>query len=302
MPRTFHTLDVFTTRPLAGNPLAVVLDAEDLDTARMQAIAREFNLSETVFVLPPRDPVNTARIRIFTPAAELPFAGHPTVGAAALIAELRAEELLKSGQVGVVLEEEVGDVSCSVWRAGDKSLRASFELPQAPRPAGQAPPVETLAAALSLAPEEIGFDRHRPSAWSAGTPFLFAPIATRRAIERARPSLELWDALGPPDLQKVFLYTKETTREGHHIHARMFAPTLGVPEDPATGSAVAAFAGPAIEAERPEDGDHAIYVEQGEEMGRASLICLQMRIEAGALARASISGAVARVADGLLRA
>jgi trans-2,3-dihydro-3-hydroxyanthranilate isomerase len=301
MPRTFHTLDVFTRTRLAGNPLAVVLDADGLDAPSMQAIAREFNLSETVFVLPPRNAVNTARLRIFTPAAELPFAGHPTIGAAALIADLRADDLLTRGELGVALEEEVGEISCSVWRSRDGCLQASFVLPRLPWKAGAAPSVGALAAALSLAEDDIGFDRHVPSVWSAGTAFILAPIASRAAVARARPALDRWSELGPPEQRKVFLYSKETSQDGHHVHARMFAPGVGVSEDPATGSAVAALAGAAAEAERPEDGDHAIYVEQGEEMGRPSLICLEMRIEDGALRRAAISGSVIRIADGSLR-
>jgi trans-2,3-dihydro-3-hydroxyanthranilate isomerase len=112
MRRAFHTLDVFTRTPLAGNPLAVVLDAKGLDTTRMQAIAREFNLAETVFVFEPKNPVNTASLRIFTPSRELPFAGHPTVGTAVLLAHLREPELLKSDDLRIVLEERVGEVVC----------------------------------------------------------------------------------------------------------------------------------------------------------------------------------------------
>ena len=300
MLRQFYTLDVFTQTPLTGNPLAVVVDSDGLDGARMQAIAREFNLSETVFVLPPRNPVNTARLRIFTPMSELSFAGHPTIGTAALLAELRASEILARGELGVVLEEGVGDVSCSVWRSRAGRTQASFTLPRLPENGGAPPSTSLLAAALALSPDDIGFDDHRPSVWSAGTSFTFAPIRSLEAMVRARPVLERWAAIGPTDLRKVFLYAKETVRDGAHIHARMFAPHLGVPEDPATGSAAAAFAGAAVEAERPEDGDHSILIEQGEEMGRPSLISLDMRVEAGALVRAAVGGGAVRVSHGFL--
>jgi trans-2,3-dihydro-3-hydroxyanthranilate isomerase len=301
MPSIFHTLDVFARAPLTGNPLAVVLDADGLDVTRMQAIAREFNLSETVFVLTPRNPVNAARLRIFTPTAELSFAGHPTVGTAALLAELRASDLLGRQPVGLVLEEDVGNVSCSVWRAGDGGLRASFDLPQLPKSMDAAPASSILAAALSLDVEDLGFDAHHPSVWSAGTPFILVPVASQAALARARPAPEAWSQLGPPELRKTFVYAKETADPRHHVRARMFAPDLGVAEDPATGSAVAAFAGAAQVAERPEDGDHSLFIEQGDDMGRPSLICLDMRIENGRLTGASVGGAVYRILEGHFR-
>src|SRR6516162_9173636 len=140
MTRRFQTLDVFTETALAGNPLAVVLDAEWLDDARMQAIAAEFNLSETVFVFEPRNAINTARIRIFTPKRELPFAGHPTIGAAALIADQRAGDLLAAHDLRIVLEEAIGDVVCSARHRKGHALAASFELPKLPERLDMRPP------------------------------------------------------------------------------------------------------------------------------------------------------------------
>src|SRR5260370_3754191 len=177
MRRNFHTLDVFTDVALAGNPLAVVLDSTGLDDARMQAIAREFNLSETVFVIPPRDPVNTARVRIFTPARELPFAGHPTVGPAILLSHLRAPELLAAQDLRIVLEEEVGEIVCVARHRKGQAMAAYFTLPRLPEPVGEAPPVATLAADLGLAPDEIGGGAPRPAVYSAGAPYLFVPVA-----------------------------------------------------------------------------------------------------------------------------
>ena len=147
MTRRFFTLDVFAETALAGNPLAVVLDAADLDGDRMQAIAREFNLSETVFVLEPADPANTARVRIFTPARELPFAGHPTVGAAALIAHIRAPDVLAAQDMRIVLEEGIGDVVCEVRHRKGRALAAKFDLPKLPQRLDAAPPpIEEIAA------------------------------------------------------------------------------------------------------------------------------------------------------------
>src|SRR5947209_301895 len=172
MKRRFFTLDVFTDRALAGNPLAVVLDSEGLDAPRMQAIAREFNLSETTFVLEPRDAVNTAALRIFTPARELPFAGHPTIGSAVVIAATRAPEMLGRGDLQIVLEEDVGPVRCNVRRKGDAYF-ASFALPALPFTVSDVPELAQAAAALGLLPSEIGFDRHRISRYSCGTPYTF---------------------------------------------------------------------------------------------------------------------------------
>jgi len=300
--RTFHTLDVFTDTPFSGNPLAVVLDCEGLSDARMQAIAREFNLSETVFVFDPHDPVNTARLRIFTPTQELPFAGHPTIGAAVLIGELRAPEMLGGQGLGIALEERVGVVSCTVRRRQGAATQAGFALPRLPEQVGDAPHEGVLAAALGLEAGDIGFDAHRPGVWSAGNPFTFVPVASLEAMGRARPDPARFASTLAGPRPAAFLYTKETVREGSHIHARMFAPGLGMTEDPATGSAAAAFAGVAALFEAPEDGDHLLVIEQGFEMGRPSIIHLRLQIEGGALVGASVGGAAVRVSQGVIEA
>ena len=302
MRRTFHTLDVFTDTPFAGNPLAVVMDCEGLSEQRMQAIAREFNLSETVFVLDPLDPVNTARLRIFTPTRELPFAGHPTIGAAVLIGELRAPELLGGQGLSVVIEEQVGAISCTVRRQKGQATQANFALPGLPECLGEGPDVEAVAAALGLDLRDIGFDAHRSSVWSVGNPFTFVPVASLEAIGRARPDLALFSSTFAGPRPAAFLYTQEVEREGSHVHARMFAPGLGITEDPATGSAAAAFAGVAALFEQPEDGDHLLVIEQGFEMGRPSIIHLRLQIESGALVEASVGGAAVMVSQGTIEA
>jgi trans-2,3-dihydro-3-hydroxyanthranilate isomerase len=298
MTRRFYTLDVFAKEPLAGNPLAVVLEADGLDGARMQAIAREFNLSETVFVLPARNPINTAHVRIFTPAMELPFAGHPTVGTAVLLAQLRAPELAGGRDLTVVLEEAVGNVECTVRLARENASYCYFNLPRLPDKIGEAD-AAALAAALSLAPEDIGFDGHRPAVYSAGTPFCFAPIASAEAIARAKPNAGLIAAAAAGG-RGVFLYTRETVHADHAVHARMFGAGVGIGEDPATGAACAAFAGVAMEFEQPDNGEHAIVIEQGFEMGRPSLITLGMSVAQGQLVAATIGGHAARVSEGTL--
>ncbi len=302
----FYTLDVFTTAPYAGNPLAVVRDCDGLDSQAMQVIAREFALSETVFLCRASDPVNTARARIFTPRRELPFAGHPTIGAAVLIGLLDAPGYLGSHGVDIVLEEEVGAVRCTVRgpkeKTGRRMARASFDLPRLPEQGGEAPSRETLARALSLAQSDIGFGDHAPSVWSAGVGFTFAPIATRDAVTRARPDMSAWGDIGPSDHPAVYLYTNDVAQEGHDVHARMFAPSLGIAEDPATGSAAAAFAGACMAFERPEDGEHSVLIEQGYAMGRPSLITLGMNVQQGRLASASIGGAAVLIMEGVLEA
>jgi len=299
MKRRFVTLDVFTTRPRAGNPLAVVLDSEGLDLAAMQAIAREFNLSETVFVLPPTAPAHRAAIRIFTPERELPFAGHPTVGTAVLLALRDAAE--GSQAALLVLEEQVGFVACAVACTDARAGRATFTLPLLPEELEPAAPLVLLAGALGLDRRDIGFDAHVPSVFSAGLGFTLVPVGTRKALAAIRLDTSLWSqAMRPAGQENAFAYCRETAEAGHHFHARMFAPGMGVAEDPATGSAVAAFAGAVMLFERPGDGEHRLVVEQGYEMGRPSQIELGLKVAGGALVSATIGGTALVMSEGHL--
>jgi trans-2,3-dihydro-3-hydroxyanthranilate isomerase len=299
MRRRFVTLDVFTSQPFAGNPLAVVLDAEGLDTARMQAVAREFNLSETVFVLPPADPAHRARVRIFTPARELPFAGHPTVGAAVLLARLDGG----TQERAITLGEDVGPVQCTVTPDGRAGGTARFTLPRLPEHLGDISDAAAVAAALRLTLDDLGCDDYEPGRWSAGVPFVMVPVRGLDAIGRARPDAARFDlAFGAEGHRSVFLFCRQTEASGHFLHARMFAPRFGITEDPATGSAVAAFAGVAARYGGLGDGEHALVVEQGFEMGRASLIHLSLTLRDGGLATASIGGDAVVIADGTIEA
>jgi trans-2,3-dihydro-3-hydroxyanthranilate isomerase len=300
MRRRFATLDVFTSRRFAGNPLAVVLDAEGLDADAMQRIAREFNLSETVFVLPPTDRRHRAKLRIFTPGRELPFAGHPTVGTAVLLG-LQGDSAADAQAFG--LEEEVGTVPCVVERRSPGTGYGRFRLPRLPEVVEGAPGAAEAAWALGLDPAEIGFDRHEPSRHSAGVTYEFIPVNGLEAIRKARPSTGAFgqSPIGPRP--GMYVYTRETAAEGHHFHARMFgAPDFGIPEDPATGSAAAAFAGALMQFEPLGDGEHSFVIEQGYEMGRPSEIQLQIVIESGALASAEIGGGAVLVSEGEIEA
>ena len=299
MARKFATLDVFTRRSLAGNPLAVVLDSEGLDDSRMQAIAREFNLPETVFVLPPEEARHRARLRIFTPARELPFAGHPTVGTAVLLALLDRDGA--AGATAFGLEETIGIVPCAVETQDGAGGRARFRVPRLPQVWGEGKEPVAAGWALGLAPLEIGFERHRPSRHSAGVAFDFVPVASLDALGRIRPGGDGFaQVFGDSDHVAVYAYTRTADRQAHHFRARMFAPGLGIAEDPATGSAAAAFAGVLMQFEPLGEGEHAIIIEQGVEMGRASEISLQIVIREGRLQSIEIGGDAVVVARGEL--
>jgi trans-2,3-dihydro-3-hydroxyanthranilate isomerase len=299
MPRRFATLDVFTGDPLAGNPLAVVLDSEGLPEDRMQAIAREFNLSETVFVQPPGDPRHRADIRIFTPGRELPFAGHPTVGTAVLLALLDNAD--RPGTVAFALKEQVGVVSCSVEILPEGRGRARFRLPRLPEVWGAGKDRAECASALGLQPEAIGFERHVPSRHSAGVAFDLIPVASLDALARSKPRLDVFARVfGDSDHPAAYVYTRHPGPGPRRFRARMFGPGLGVAEDPATGAAAAAFAGALMQCEPLGEGVHDVLIEQGVEMGRPSDIALKLVIGNGALVSAEIGGDAVIVSRGEL--
>ncbi len=301
MRLAYHVLDVFTDRRFGGNPLAVVLEADALDTVRMQTIAREFNLSETVFVCKPQNAAHTARVRIFTPAIEMPFAGHPTVGTAALLAQLKAPEPGGNGDALVVLEEGVGPVRIGVRMRAGAAPFAEFDAPKLPEESGTLPAADRLAAALGLIPAEIGFENHRPLRIAAGNSFAFVPISSLDAMAKAHVAPAHWSAAFHGGLG-AFLYCRQTVHTTSAFHARMFAPEHGVPEDPATGSAAVGFAGVIHRFDDIPDGLHKRTVEQGYEMGRPSQIELSLEVERGKLAGVRIGGHAVRVAEGMIEA
>ena len=301
MQLAFHTLDVFTDKRFAGNPLAVVHEADGLDGARMQTIAREFNLSETVFVLKPSNPIASAKIRIFTPTQELPFAGHPTVGTAVLLAELRmgAGAEVADQDAIVILEETVGMVRVGVRLRPGQATFAEFDAPKLPEEIGAAPDVQRLSAALGLSPSEIGFANHKPTQYSAGVAVTFVPVSSLAAIARADVHAAHWGAATTGQYpQGMLLYCRETRHTGNAFHARFFAPAMGMHEDPATGAAAAAFAGPVHQFDTLPDGHHKRIIEQGFEMGRPSQIALSLDVTRGRLTTVRIGGAAVRVSEG----
>lgn len=293
MTLAFATLDVFTDRLFAGNPLAVVFDADSLGDTTMQAIAREFGYSETVFILRPVAG-GTARVRIFTPSMELPFAGHPTIGTAVILA-------LKGHAGTIVLEEQIGLVPCTAALEGGSGGYARFLLPELPKPTGSAASQEAIAAALGLSVEDIGFETVTPSCWSAGNAFTFVPVRGLDAMRRCRPNELMWEAaFKASGGSRAYVFCRETADPDNNFHARMFAFRTGMSEDPATGSAAAAFAELAARTLSLGDGEHRLTIEQGYEMGRPSLIELLLTRRNGALSSASIAGHAVVVTEGTI--
>ncbi|WP_395646533.1 PhzF family phenazine biosynthesis protein [Terricaulis sp.] len=291
----YVTYDVFTGVRFAGNPLAVVFDADALSDAQMQTIAREFNLSETSFIRAAADQRHTAEVRIFTPGKELPFAGHPTIGSAIAIAEARHGA---PSDYILMLEEKIGPVRCAVTIAKGEPSLAEFMAPKLSASAGEDPSIEAAARAFGLAPTDIGFGHHVPSLFSAGVTFGMIPLASVEALARAKPASEsLLTALGSTE---IFLYARAEPDAQHAFRARMFAPEIGIVEDAATGSAAAAFAGVLARFEVLGDGWHTLPVLQGVEMGRPSLIGLEIEIKARALTATRIAGQAVKVSEGVL--
>ncbi|RUM99721.1 PhzF family phenazine biosynthesis protein [Pseudaminobacter arsenicus] len=297
--RKYLVYDVFADRPMAGNPLAVVLDSQGLDTAAMQRIAREFNLSETAFVMPAQNEAHKARLRIFTPVYEMPFAGHPTVGSAVALAELTSG----SRDEIFVLEENIGPVRCAVTR-NKAGAFAEFDLPELPRQLDLAIEPEVVGAALGLDPQDIGFENHRVGLWSAGVPYLTVPVADLEAIKRARLDSSGWLEFSPRRTDgkaaSAYVYTRDTVHHDSSFHARMFVPGNPSYEDPATGSAAAAFSGAIMHFDALREGQTRLWIEQGVEMGRPSRIRLEIDVEGGRMISARIGGHAVKVAEGQL--
>jgi trans-2,3-dihydro-3-hydroxyanthranilate isomerase len=301
MALTYHILDVFTERPFGGNPLAVVLEADRLTPAEMQAIAREFNLSETVFVLKPTAPGHTARIRIFTPTREIPFAGHPTLGTAILLAELRTQSVNGEGDAIIALEEEVGSVRVGVRLRNGAPAFGEFDAPKLTSVPEELAQPEEISAAIGLIPSEIGFENHKPMLLRGTSVFAYVPVANLEAMSKLRIAPSHWArAFTDRGTDGVYVYSRQCVRGQSSFHARMFAPDMGIPEDPATGSAAIGFAHVIQSFDQGPDGAHKRTIEQGLEMGRPSTIQLISTVVRGKLESVRIGGSAVRVAEGKL--
>jgi trans-2,3-dihydro-3-hydroxyanthranilate isomerase len=299
MRAPFVTVDVFTDRAFGGNQLAVFPDARGIDPELMQPIAREFNYSETTFVLPPDDPAHTARVRIFTPGRELPFAGHPTVGTAHVLATTGAIQL--TGEVTQILFEEIaGPVPVTVRKTNGRVDFCQLTAAKAPEVISDAPARDRLATALSLPVDAFRSGAWSPEIMSCGTPFVLVPLVDRAAIASARANLEVWDAVFAGRASAaVFLFAMGGERSGSAVRARMFAPNLGIAEDPATGGAAAALAGYLGTRDPRSAGTLRWMVEQGFEMGRPSILEVEADKENGRVVRSRVGGSSITVTEGV---
>ena len=266
MKRRYVTVDVFTDRPFGGNPLAVVLDAEGLSSSQMQSIAAEFNFAETTFVLPPRDPANTANVRIFTPKAEMPFAGHPNVGTAFVLAHMDTVTGDK-----IVFEEIAGLVPMDVVREHGKVIATRLAAPQQLAFGEEISP-ELVAAACALQPGDIETDVHRPIVASCGVPLLFVELKSRALLKSAAPRADVFAREFPRDrFVGIHLYV-QAREDGLDLQTRMFAPEHGIPEDPATGGANVALIGVLAHFDKAADLTLTRRIGQGFDMGRPSVL------------------------------
>jgi len=276
--RRYVTADVFTDRMFGGNPLAVVLDAQGLSASQMQAVALEFNYSETTFVLPPQNPAHTARVRIFTPRTEVPFAGHPNVGTAFVLAQESRYEAPAADGV-FLFEETAGVVPLKLLRERGATVGAELCAPE-PLSLRTIVSREVAAACLSLAADEIAMQVHAPRIVSVGLPFLVVQLDSREALRRSRPNLAAHAELFPLDgADAIFAYWRSRDESSAHetvLHARMFSPLDGTIEDPATGSACAAtialLASLRHDAALNDPPELAWRIHQGVDMGRPSLL------------------------------
>lgn len=309
MTYKYHTLDVFTDVAFGGNPLAVLTDARGLTTEQMTALTREFNYSETVFVLPPDDPKNTRRVRIFTPGTELPFAGHPTVGTAFLLAAIGEVELT-GDETRIVLEEGVGPVSVLIRSKNGKPYFTQLSAAKMPERGPMSCDAATVAALLTLSVDDIDLSGpYAIEAYSSGVPFLYVPIRDLAALGRATLNRDVWEkTIRNSWAPEVFLFTEteeSAVREGVKngdaiLQARMFAPAMGLIEDPATGSAAAAFGGYLATRTERKNGTMKYLVHQGVEMGRPSKLFVETDVAAGEVRAVRVGGASVLMASGEL--
>jgi trans-2,3-dihydro-3-hydroxyanthranilate isomerase len=299
MQRRYITVDVFTDRAFGGNPLAVVLDAGGLSTAQMQAIATEFNYSETTFVLPPNDPAHDAHVRIFTVNREIPFAGHPNVGTAFVLATLAAKPPAR-----LLFEEGAGLVPVEIATEQGGVVSTEFTAPQ-PLKRRSHVSAEQAASCLSLSASDVRTDRHPPQIISVGLAFLAVEVTSRDALRRAKPDAAGFAKTFPCDgSDAVYFYTREvpTGEKPCDLQARMFHPgASGLSEDPATGSATAAAAALLADLDKTRDGELRLQIGQGFDMGRPSLLRTRVRKKDGAVASIHVGGACVTMMEGTFR-
>ena len=294
----YYICDVFTETRFSGNQLAVLPEAQGLSDRQMQRIAREFNFAESTFVLP-AEAGHTRRVRIFTPTTEVPFAGHPNIGTAFVLATAGELGPILSA-VTVTFEEKAGLVPITIQQREDGRLWCELSAPQR-LALGKTVSAWSLARAVSLAPEDVVTRTHPPQVASVGLPFLVAELADRSALERARVNMDGIDALAAEGVTPdIHLYVHSA--DDFDLRARMFAPLDGVPEDPATGSANCALAGLLSQCDGRTDGSFRWRIAQGVEMGRPSVLEARAVKSEGAVVDIRIGGASVLVSEGFIEA
>ena len=299
MKLNFVTVDVFTGTQFAGNPLAVILNAQGLSGAQMQAVAAEFNLAETTFVLPPKDPAHTAEVRIFTPRYEMPFAGHPNVGTAFALAQAGTSYGRAVGKDRVVFEEKAGLVPISLLKDGAVVTGARLASPQL-LTIGAEVSTELIASACSLSINDLETGNHPPLIASCGVPFILAELKdrTRLAAATARSDVFMREVAEQP-ATSILIYTR-VEESDIDIRARMFAPHHGIPEDPATGSANVALVGLLAKLRTEPDSRISKAIAQGVEMGRPSLLQAEAEKKGGVVTATYIGGRCVPVMSGTI--
>ena len=295
----YHRVDVFTDRAFGGNPLAVFTNGRGVEAETMQAIAKEFNLSETTFVLPPVNPSHDWRVRIFTPGRELPMAGHPTVGTSFVLAR---EHMIRRHpeETTITLEEGVGPVPVRIKFEGGEPAFAEMSQPL-PTFGPRLSDARAIAAMLSLGARDL--DESLPfEVVSCGVPFLYVPLRSLDAARRARPRADLMEStLGGVVPPEVFLFTREVEHEGSTVHSRMFAPGLGVPEDPATGAASGPLGCYLVRYGLVAcDTSAEIVSEQGIEMGRPSFIKIRIERDGERITAVKVGGECHFMGEGFI--
>jgi trans-2,3-dihydro-3-hydroxyanthranilate isomerase len=296
----YYTVDVFSEERFGGNPLAVLPDATGLTSALMANIAREFNYAETTFVLPAIEPQHTRRVRIFTPGGEIPFAGHPNLGTAFVLAA-RGDIRPVGSSAQVIFEEDAGPVPVTIRFAGQRPHYCELTAPQA-FSRGPEYPAETVAAAIGLEAQDIVCRVHAPTVASVGLPFLLVEVRDLQVLGRACVHHDKFAALEASDaFIGVHLYTRDVGDLDVDVRARMYAPLIGVPEDPATGSANCALAGLLAHRSDKVDGTLTWRIAQGIEMGRSSSLQATVRKRRGDVTTVQVGGACVSVAEGWMQ-
>jgi trans-2,3-dihydro-3-hydroxyanthranilate isomerase len=296
MQYLFYTADVFTDQIFGGNPLAVFPDAAGLSDAQMIRVTKELNLSETVFVLPPATLTGTVKVRIFTPDMEVPFAGHPTIGTAFVLAATGVVDVRRP-ETHIILEEGVGPVPVTIRAQGGQPTFMQLAAAQMPEPGPPPPPATEIAVMLGLTEADLAGADWSPQAWSAGVPFLFVPLRDAQALARARVRLDVWEQV-LADFWAPHVYVFTYNAEQALVRSRMFAPAMGITEDPATGAAAVALAGYLRQHTDQAAGRVQWTIRQGVEMGRPSTLHLEADLHGGQITAVRLGGSAVMVCEG----